>query len=397
MKSIFGVVALILCSVLTVADLAFAATDGIYQLTEVTSSEAWDGTDAVLPQAPTADYDAVFGDDAYLTYTLPASFSGFTFYRQPYSQIAVDTNGNIWFGYAGSAYSFSLPLAGKGPVISAWNSDLSSYAAGGVFIQHKSNPERVVIEWQTETFTDEGSTLLNDFEVVLFADGKIRIDYRDFQAGNVKDFGSGISKDDGTHYLSVTTEYGNVYSLAGRYFQFVDVSQPTNNTLSIAFSGTGSGTVTSTPAGIACNTSCDAQFSTGTQVTLHPAPSAYSLFTGWANGACSGTGDCLLTLNTDTTVTAAFDYDATHQVKINDGTNNYYSSIQSAYNAAAGGATLNLWAISYTETLSCNLPISVTLQGGFDSTYSTIVGDTVLDGSLSITDGTVTTDGLTIK
>ena len=147
------------------SSLSFAATDGIYQVAEVTA--VWDGTDAVLPQTPTADYDAVFGDDVSLTYTIPASFSGFTFYRQPYSQITVDTNGNIWFGYSGSAYSFSLPSAGKGPVISAWNNDLTSYVAGGVFIQHKINPERVVIEWQAETYTDEGNLLLNNFEAVL--------------------------------------------------------------------------------------------------------------------------------------------------------------------------------------------------------------------------------------
>ena len=56
-------------------------TDGIYQLSEV--SHTWDGTDAIFPATPTADYDALLGDDAVLTYTLPASFSGFTFYRQP--------------------------------------------------------------------------------------------------------------------------------------------------------------------------------------------------------------------------------------------------------------------------------------------------------------------------
>lgn len=379
------------------SSLSFAATDGIYQLTEVTSTATWDGADAVIPQTPTADYDAVFGDDVSLTYTLPASFSGFTFYRQPYSQITVDTNGNIWFGYPGSAYSFSLPSAGKGPVISAWNNDLSSYAAGGVFIQHKSSPERVVIEWQTETFTDEGSALLNDFEVVLFADGKVRIDYKDFPATNVKDFGSGISKDDGTHYLSVTTEYGNAYSLAGRYFQFADVSQSTNNTLSVAFSGTGSGTVTSTPTGIACNANCNAQFASGTQVTLHPAVSAYSLFTGWTNGVCSGTGDCLLTLNADTSVTAGFDYDASHQVQVSGGSTTYYPSLQSAYDAASDGSTIKLWATTYGETLTCNRPVTVTLQGGYDSGYLSIVGEPVLSGNLAITNGTVVVDGLVIQ
>ena len=383
--------------ILLTSSLSIAATDGIYQLTEVTSSATWDGTDAVIPQTPTADYDAVVGDDAFLTYTLPASFAGFTFYRLPYSQITVDTNGTIWFGYVGSAYSFSLPAAGKGPVISAWNNDLSSYVAGGVFIQHKTNPERVVIEWQAETYSDEGSILLNNFEAVLFPDGKIRIDYKDFSAANAKDFGSGISKDDGTHYLSVTTEYGNAHSLSGRYFQFADASQPTNSTLSVAFSGTGSGTVTSTPAGIACNTNCNAQFSTGTPVTLHPAASPYSLFTGWTFGVCNGAGDCLLNLNADTTVTAVFDYDAARQVQVSGGSTSYYSSIQSAYSAAADTSTIKLWATNYSESLDCNRPISIILKGGYDSDYSSIVGLTLLTGTLTITDGTVIAEGISLK
>lgn len=387
--------ALLLSLIIIVApSLLFAATDDIYQLSEVTSSATWDGTDAVLPQTPTADYDAVLGDDTSLTYTLPASFSGFTFYRQLYNQITVDTNGNIWFSYSGSAYSFSLPTAGKGPVISAWNNDLSSYAAGGVFIQHKTSPERVVIEWQTETFTDEGSTLLNDFEVVLFADGRIRIDYKDFSAADAKDFGSGISKDDGTHYLGVTDNYSYVHNLAGRYFQFIDVSQLPSNNLSLVFSGTGQGTVTSTPPGIVCNTNCYSPFPTGTQITLHPEPSQYSFFTGWTNGVCSGTADCLLTLNADTSVTSEFEYDAAHQVQLNGG---YYSTIQGAYNAASSTEVIKLWATIYNESLLCDRPVEITFQGGYDSGYTSITGEALLNGTLSIIDGAVIADGLSIK
>lgn len=378
-----------------VPGLLFAATDGIYQVSEVTA--VWEGTDAVLPSNPSADYDAVFGDDVSLTYTLPASFSGFTFYRQPYSQITVDTNGNIWFGYFGSAYAFSLPSTGNGPVISAWNNDLSSYAAGGVFIQHKTNPERVVIEWQAETYIDEGSILLNNFDAVLFPDGKVRIDYRDFQAANAKDFGSGISKDDGAHYLSVTSNYGNAYSLAGRSFQFSDVSQGPTNRLDVFFFGTGQGTVTSTPPVIACNSNCTTTFPTGEQITLHGEPSMYSLFSGWTNGICHGKTDCLLTLNADTSVTADFAYDAAHQVQVNGGSSGYYSSIQAAYNAVADNTAIKLWATDYNESLTCNRPVSVTLEGGYNSGYTSIVGDAVLNSPLIISDGTITARGIVIR
>jgi hypothetical protein len=194
---------------------ACAATDGIYQLSEVIS--AWDGTDASRTKAPTADYDYTYGDEASVTYTLPWSFS---FYGQSYSQITADTNGNIWFGAAGSAHSFDLATTGHGPVIAAWNNDLSSYYYGGVFIQHKTNPERVVIEWQTETYTEEGFYRPNNFAVVLFPNGSIRTDYKTFTTTNGKDFGSGISRGDGLAVLNLTTGYGNVFSLAGRSFLY---------------------------------------------------------------------------------------------------------------------------------------------------------------------------------
>ena len=367
-------------------------TDGIYQLSEVSS--VWDGTDAIFPAAPTADYDALLGDDTVLTYTLPASFSGFTFYRQPYTQINVDTNGSLWFSNTSSTYAFSLGITGKGPVISPWNNDLSSYGYGGVFIQHKTNPERVVIEWQTETYTDEGSFLPNNFEAVLFPDGTIRFDYQTFSAANAADFGSGISQDDGTHYLSLTSSYGNAQTLGGKSFRFIDVSLLPNYTLSLLFNGTGSGTVISDPTGIACNTNCSASFPEGTTVTLRQTP-YYSLFDGWSNGSCSGTGDCLLTINANSSITANFTYDTAHQVQSDDGS--YYSTIQAAYNVIADSSIIKLWAATYTESLTCNRPITTTLKGGYDSGYTSIVGEPVLNGDLTISNGTVIADGLVIR
>ena len=76
--------------------------------------------------------------------------------------------------------------------------------------------------------------------------------------------------------------------------------------LTASKSGTGSGTVTSSPAGISCGASCAASFDHGTEVTLTPAAGAGSEFKGWG-GACSGTGTCKVTLSAAEAVTAAFD------------------------------------------------------------------------------------------
>ncbi|MHB8535485.1 MAG: InlB B-repeat-containing protein, partial [Sulfuricaulis sp.] len=59
-----------------------------------------------------------------------------------------------------------------------------------------------------------------------------------------------------------------------------------NYTLSVATSGSGS--VTSSPGGINCGTSCSAAYAAGTAVTLTAAAASGYSFAGWS-GACSGT------------------------------------------------------------------------------------------------------------
>jgi PKD repeat protein len=77
-------------------------------------------------------------------------------------------------------------------------------------------------------------------------------------------------------------------------------------TLTIVKTGTGSGTVTSSPAGIDCGQDCTEQYSVITTVTLTAAASADSSFAGWSGGGCSGTGNCTVAMDANTTVTATF-------------------------------------------------------------------------------------------
>jgi len=379
---------------------AIAATDGFYQLSAA-SAASWDGTDANLLKEVSADYDYLFGDDEYLTYTLPASWQ-FRFYGQTYSQITVDTNGNIWFDSPRSAHSFDLANAGLGRVIAAWNDDLSSLYNGGVFIQYLTSPERVVIEWQTQTFTDEDDYLPNNFEVVLFEDGAVRFDYKPFTAANAGDFGSGISRDDAplpnSHYLSVTDTYGSPTTYAtARSFLFTPEISGNNVAVNVIFAGSGSGMVTSTPPGISCDKDCSAPFAVGTPLTLHAEPFGFSMFGGWSGSSCSGTADCTVTLSEDITATALFTHDTAHQVRVDGESSTYYPSIQAAYDAVSDGVTIKLWATTYIESLTCGRPLHVTLQGGYDVGYTSITGEVVLEGVLTISEGTVVMDGVSIQ
>jgi phospholipase C len=76
--------------------------------------------------------------------------------------------------------------------------------------------------------------------------------------------------------------------------------------LSVEAAGAGGGTISSSPAGITCGTTCSAAFASGTQVTLTETAAAKSAFAGWT-GSCSGNNpSCTLTLSASQQVTATF-------------------------------------------------------------------------------------------
>ena len=77
---------------------------------------------------------------------------------------------------------------------------------------------------------------------------------------------------------------------------------PNNFQLTVAVTGTG--TVTSSPAGIHCPTTCTASFTAGTSVTLAASASSGSKFSGFSGG-CSGTS-CQITVSGDQSVSATF-------------------------------------------------------------------------------------------
>jgi len=76
--------------------------------------------------------------------------------------------------------------------------------------------------------------------------------------------------------------------------------------LNVSKGGTGSGTVTSSPAGISCGTDCSEPYVHGATVTLTALPYAGSLFAGWSGGGCSGTGTCTVAITGNITVIATF-------------------------------------------------------------------------------------------
>lgn len=107
---------------------------------------------------------------------------------------------------------------------------------------------------------------------------------------------SGTSSTDCTGTLTTCTFKNNTHNITATF-------SLSSHTLSVT--KTGSGTVTSSPAGINCGATCSASYSHGTAVTLTASPSSGYAFTGWS-GACTGSGSCALSMDANKSVSATF-------------------------------------------------------------------------------------------
>jgi len=76
--------------------------------------------------------------------------------------------------------------------------------------------------------------------------------------------------------------------------------------LTVATAGTGTGSVTSSPAGITCPGACTNSYASGTVVTLTATPATGSTFAGWSGACTNATGTCAVTLSAAQSVTATF-------------------------------------------------------------------------------------------
>jgi hypothetical protein len=119
---------------------------------------------------------------------------------------------------------------------------------------------------------------------------------------------------DGAGNLYGTTSYGGNGVTMDRAGFGVVFTLATGN-YAVTVSETGSGTVTSSPSGIDCPTTCTAIFPAGTQVVLTATPMSGSSFTGWG-GACTGTGTCILTMNSSQSVSATFTQNLSYSLSV---------------------------------------------------------------------------------
>jgi Fibronectin type III domain len=141
---------------------------------------------------------------------------------------------------------------------------------------------------------------------------------------------------------------------------------------------------------------CSQNFAAGSPVTLTATPAVAGSSVSWS-GCTISTGDtCSITLYTNATVTASFDLLQVLRVQGSTPVGTY-PTIQTAFDAALTGDIIELQAGTFTETPDLSSGVSTTLAGGFDQSFGSQAGYSVISGKLTISTGTVSINDIVIR
>ncbi len=177
-----------------------------------------------------------------------------------------------------------------------------------------------------------------------------------------------------------------------------NVATPGKLPLSVSVTGTGSGSVHSSPAGISCasgsTAGCSANFSLNSSVTLLPTTSGYSLFSAWSGCDSSSVSQCIVAMNDARNVTATFT--AAPKVKVGS---KPFNTLQDAYNdpATTNAAIIKLLGGTLGGAFTAAGGKDVTIEGGYNADFSANPDMTVVDGPIVLQSGSVAVEVVVIK
>jgi hypothetical protein len=205
----------------------------------------------------------------------------------------------------------------------------------------------------------------------------------------------------GDQSIAVTAVYssGGITLSADRKVTLVDLQ----DTLDLSITGTGAGSVYSVPSGpISCHYpplsgTCSTVQSHGTSVELTASPDGgNSVFSGWSGACTNSVGNCIVALDANKTVTATFSPAPLAMIGTTP-----YDTLQAAYGAASqSGSTIMLKEGdpgSALGGLDANVDKLVTIQGGYNSAYTSRSGSTIILGPITFGLGSLILDSVGVR
>ena len=168
------------------------------------------------------------------------------------------------------------------------------------------------------------------------------------------------------------------------------------------------GSVSSSPTGISCDAACSgpstATFDVGSVVRLTASASTGKAVssltcTGGTAATCGGTScySDVTIASGGNSCTAVFS-DAAYVVKrVSGAVDSYHQNLTDGLSAAVDGDIIYLTGITFDEIISYDKTgVTVTLKGGYDSSFNTSSGTTSIRGPLDIIRGTLDIDNIVI-
>ncbi len=239
---------------------------------------------------------------------------------------------------------------------------------------------------------------------LLQADGLFELE-NNTSSGNTGDPFPGSTNR--TVLTSTSTPTNLLYSGASSGFSLVNISPSASTMTADVVFGTlatyplnvanygGSGTITSSPAGINCSSSCSGAFYNGQVVQLTAVPATGYNFTGWS-GDCTGSGACAATMTGSRNVTA--NYAAVQAGCMIMRGSSCYGTLADAYASVSGTDEIMLSAsYSTASAFDFNRNVVVKLAGGYGDGFTGNAGATSSIGSVTVATGTVEMENIVIR
>jgi Divergent InlB B-repeat domain len=184
-------------------------------------------------------------------------------------------------------FTISIPQAGTRALwartIASNNSDSFYVTRNGTLVKEWSVPPSTTWKW-------------NKIANLSLAAGNINLAFRQREDGTKLD------------QVILTSDLGFIPGQAAPALATLAIGQSYDLSISVVKtltkSGSGSGTVTTSPGGITCDSDCAAPYSAGTVLKLIATPAAGSVFAGWSGNTACDNG--AVTMNTDIACTATF-------------------------------------------------------------------------------------------